>query len=315
MNTDRVHDRLLERLAAGALDEAESTALMSRLEAEPGGVERLEALLADNEDFLERYPPRVIVPQILERQALERQALARPAQARSSRPILAPLALAAALILIVGAWIYLRPAEPPSEVPSAIAVAPHAEEPSGHEGAPRLVLEAPLPELAGADELVLQTGESRSFGARHVERVVIEDADLLDVESSEDGRIMTFTGLGAGVTGVQIEVAGQGRPLMARIAEAVDPTVAQKIVRDEEEALRTCAATHGARGPMTVRATIDFFGRIQAASVDASSLSVSDKSDDEDAQSCVLEAVRGWRFPVIDGERKMSVVILEIELR
>ncbi len=60
----RVPDLLLERLALGELPEAEAAAVRSRLDAEPGGKERLSALEDSNEEILKRYAPRSMAARI-----------------------------------------------------------------------------------------------------------------------------------------------------------------------------------------------------------------------------------------------------------
>lgn len=74
-----------------------------------------------------------------------------------------------------------------------------------------------LPDLTTADELVLHVGESRSWPARGVERVSIEDSTILGFSISEDGQTMTLEALAPGVTAVTIRIAGEDLPLYARV--------------------------------------------------------------------------------------------------
>lgn len=63
----RTPDWLLERFALGELPEAQAAEIRRRLEAEPGGMARLEALRASDREILERHPPREMEASILAR--------------------------------------------------------------------------------------------------------------------------------------------------------------------------------------------------------------------------------------------------------
>lgn len=54
---EKVPTWLLERLLADDLDAEERASVLRRLEAEPGGRERLDALRDSNREILDRYPP------------------------------------------------------------------------------------------------------------------------------------------------------------------------------------------------------------------------------------------------------------------
>lgn len=67
----RVPDLLVERLAAGALEPSRAAEVRARLEAEEGGLERLDALKADGEALLARVPPRVFAARVEQRARAE----------------------------------------------------------------------------------------------------------------------------------------------------------------------------------------------------------------------------------------------------
>ena len=60
----RVPDWLLERFALGELSDDRAAEVKRQLEAEEGGVERLDALRADNDAILEAAPPEQVVQEI-----------------------------------------------------------------------------------------------------------------------------------------------------------------------------------------------------------------------------------------------------------
>jgi len=90
---ERVPDWLLERFALGELPPERLDAVRARLEAEPGGLERLDALRASNAEILRTLPPRVAAAGIRER--LDR------ARAPAGRRLWALIPAAAALIALV----------------------------------------------------------------------------------------------------------------------------------------------------------------------------------------------------------------------
>lgn len=63
----RVPDWLLERLALGELPAPQADEIRRRLEAEPGGAERLAALRTSDREILAAHPPRVMAASIRER--------------------------------------------------------------------------------------------------------------------------------------------------------------------------------------------------------------------------------------------------------
>ncbi|MCB9762599.1 MAG: hypothetical protein H6739_22560 [Alphaproteobacteria bacterium] len=70
--SERVPDLLVEQLALGELDEARAAAVRARLEAEPGGLARLEALAQSDAAIREAIPPRVAAAAIRQRMTQRR---------------------------------------------------------------------------------------------------------------------------------------------------------------------------------------------------------------------------------------------------
>ncbi len=218
MTTERVPQRLLERLAAGALDEETSARLMARLEEEPGGIERLEALIEENEAFLQAHPPETYVPMILARHEQESPAHAREnPQVRPSLSIPRLIPLAAAAILLVLVAIFFFRSEPTPELgeppPEAIAVTPDDDDTT----APAAPSPDPTDEPADPDEPpdgprslrattheVIAIGESRQFGVDGVTRVVVEDEELLTVGVLPDQGTLIFSARAEGQTTVEV---------------------------------------------------------------------------------------------------------------
>jgi hypothetical protein len=97
----RLPDLLLERLAKGDLPDDEAARVRARLEAEPGGLARLEALRADDRATLDAHPPGPALAEIR-----RRAGLLGPAPAARRRrtllvlvPALGTAALAALLVV------------------------------------------------------------------------------------------------------------------------------------------------------------------------------------------------------------------------
>ena len=88
---------LLEKLALGELDPATAATVRSRLEAQPGGLERLHELERSNAEILLTHPPRAMVPEIRRRATRSTT----KSITRSTFLVLAPVALAAGVAMIV----------------------------------------------------------------------------------------------------------------------------------------------------------------------------------------------------------------------
>lgn len=87
----RVPDLFVERLAAGALDETRAADVRARLEAEPGGLERLAAIESSNAEILRSMPPRVFAAAVQGRL---------PPARRRWELVLVPALLAAAVLMV-----------------------------------------------------------------------------------------------------------------------------------------------------------------------------------------------------------------------
>ncbi len=97
---NKVPDQLLEELSAGDLSGERQRKVLEQLQAEPGGMARLEALKASNETILARYQPPIVAAEI--RRRFARDLESRPGLFRL-RPfnfkIVAPVMAAAACAL------------------------------------------------------------------------------------------------------------------------------------------------------------------------------------------------------------------------
>ncbi len=94
--TQRVPELILERYALGELPPPRMEEVRERLEAEPGGLERLEALSASNTEILNQYPERWFGGVIANRQWRN------PGRNRSLMVAIPVLAMAAIALLVVG---------------------------------------------------------------------------------------------------------------------------------------------------------------------------------------------------------------------
>lgn len=114
-----VPDLLLERLLAGELPPAEAEALRRRLEAEPGGLERLEALDASNRQILRDHPPEAVAREVARRarQAAGDRALASRPWPRRLGLVLVPAGLVAAALLTT-----VPPPHPPPTAQTAAEI-------------------------------------------------------------------------------------------------------------------------------------------------------------------------------------------------
>ena len=102
-------DWLLERLAAGDLPQAEAEALRIRLENEPGGLARLQAIEASNREILARHPPARVAAAIRHR-----------ADGAAPRRLF-PLALAAPAVAALAVFLLLpTTSNVPGEGPEVI---------------------------------------------------------------------------------------------------------------------------------------------------------------------------------------------------
>lgn len=209
-NNQKVSERTLERLAAGALDEETTAQVMAQLEAEPGGIERLEALIQENEAFFEAHPPEEFVPRI--RGRYDEEMRAERAGARSLRSLYGapppmPLALALVLFMVGSAWLWVRDANEPGDTPppQARAVEPEAGQPDEEQA-----LGARSGDEQWADEewdrepLVLGPFELSSLG-EGVRRVVVAEESVARAEFVEDIGAVTLRGIREGETAVEVE--------------------------------------------------------------------------------------------------------------
>lgn len=91
----RVPDWMIERLAHGDLDTAKAAEIRRRLEAEPDGMSRLEAIEGSDREILEKHPPALMAA------AIERRLKQAGPQKRRSRwqlPMLVALPVAAGAV-------------------------------------------------------------------------------------------------------------------------------------------------------------------------------------------------------------------------
>jgi len=126
---ERVPEILVEQLALGELTPERAAEVRQRLEAEPGGLARLTAIAASNDEILEQYPAEQVVPVLAEklrrRTPAQRRAIWRPAL------IAAPLAAAAVLVAV---WVLPADDGGQGKGPAELAIW------NATKGDPRLVL-------------------------------------------------------------------------------------------------------------------------------------------------------------------------------
>jgi hypothetical protein len=113
----KVPDLKVEQLALGELSAQEAATVRARLEAEPGGLQRLSALVADNAATLARHPAPAVAAEVRRRMRREADSLAhalRPARSDARAPRwwlagLLPAVAAATAVLLVSPG---RPIDP-----------------------------------------------------------------------------------------------------------------------------------------------------------------------------------------------------------
>ena len=153
----RVPDLLLERLALGELSAAEAARVRERVEAEPGGLERLAELERSDGEILERYAPRPMAARIEGRLAVE-------PRAKAPRRWWIPAAPLAAAALAVAVWVAMPESH---KVEVQKKVKNHTPHPPAHgaetervKGRPQLMV---FRDVAGDDEH-LEDGDVASAG-------------------------------------------------------------------------------------------------------------------------------------------------------
>ena len=212
--TKRVSQRTLERLAAGALDEKTTADLMARLE--PGEVERLEALIRENEAFLEEHPPELVVPKIrarLEEEAAEERAAARAGavleQKRAPQWWRPALVVAFVVVLIIGAFFWLGDSSVDDSAESVEgALHAEAEAPEDTEAA-RVVGGGPSDVLEDGrwDREPLRLGPWEMHPLEReeeVRRVVVDDESIARAGLVGQERSLRIYGIREGDTAVEV---------------------------------------------------------------------------------------------------------------
>jgi len=98
--TDRVPDVLVERLALGELPADQAADIRRRLEAEPGGIERLERIASLDATVLAAHPPRRVADAIRERAGARTRERSSRRAAWFAVPALAGAAALAVLVAV-----------------------------------------------------------------------------------------------------------------------------------------------------------------------------------------------------------------------
>lgn len=233
----RVSDRTLERLRLGELPDEEAAEVMARLEA-AGESHRLDALIAADEEFLERYPAAAAASQIKElRRRRERQK--EPGRKGRIRrgPVIVTAVAVAALVVVATTLMVSQP----SQDPRANA------DPEGERGDPTLADPKPAEDdrlgAAAMDEgeawagmlpwliersrthgpgvMGCESGETITFDATGIRRVTTDRSDVLKVATADhDGKKLkvTCTGLGTATLSVFRSKGEPPRNVMIRVA-------------------------------------------------------------------------------------------------
>lgn len=225
--TERVSERTLEHLAAGALDEKTTAEVMARLEAEPGGVERLETLIRENEAFLEEHPPELVVPQIrarFEEDVSDYTIAARPEAVLDVkgtpswfRPALVVVLL---LLMIVGAFFWIGDDffegsdERTSRPQHAVAVKPNHGEVARIAGS-----ETSEQERWDREPLTLSPWEMHPLErGEEVRRVVVENESIARANLVGRERSLRLYGIREGETAVEVFYAdGASKRFLLRV--------------------------------------------------------------------------------------------------
>lgn len=322
MSQKPIDNLTLERLAAGALGENETLELMERLRSEDGGMERLQALLQENDEFFEKYPARVVLPQILDQHMREQRRASQGEQNMSTLTIMKGAGLAFGVAGLVGMGIYLS-AQPSPEF-DAIAVAPDAPfqkvadnlvpTTGGQESVAGSPNSAPTkqdqpsqvqpsqeqperPEflpLLELDEMILIEGEERRFGAKGVSRVSVELSALVGTRASEDRTSLIFTGLKAGITGMQVHTKGGVEALYVRVAHPYDEAFQTQMQEDLAPSFEECAQSMELMGELDARVVVDRRGQVLRVQWDHNS------TGSDELRECVREAIEVREFPAMD---------------
>lgn len=248
--TDYITDREIERLALGELDETEANELMRKLE-ERGEIDRLEAIIADDEAFLEAHPPALLASQVraevrrrTRENATREPRMINPSRTRFATGIVAGFAAAAVLFAIV----YVQFVELEQRAPDEIATmtnnatntaAPQPVPPPVPEPPPKPQPERPkgqvLRDQGGEFQmpttLYMSVGDTLKASAEGVTRIAVgttkvlsakieQDAQLLHMNAKEPGQsLLSLTQTREGLENTRSAVVIVGAPLPADIVD------------------------------------------------------------------------------------------------
>jgi len=316
-----ISDRMLEKARLGELTESESAELVARLEREEGSTERLDALIAADADFLERFPTGPMAAQIRDRLARETRARQRNKEngetMLSARALMNHrFALAVGLVTVLVGSLALAALWPREAEEGAIPQPTVAARPAPPAPTPAAPVAPPAPaavdvdpfdaiahRLADSRELIIEPGESVKLSARGITRVEVDLTKVAAVQLVEDGAKVEITGKEAGLTTVRLHRGSAPPPaLFLRVALPYDdPTIVEDVQASNREALEACYD-----GRPVAAGTFRLLSnpRGSVASV------VMQSGDFEPAVAdCVTRQMRGWKFPPASDFRTATVSV------
>lgn len=333
--TDRISDRLLERVRLGEIDEEEAVALIKELEETEGSTRRLDELIEADADFLQRYPADVMAPRIRQRVRRARRVAEDRTQSGgimlAARRIVAShrfaVAAVALLAVAVAAGTFLFDDEPSGtlEAVKTLSTAergglPHPEpsverSSSDAVGGARSTRDTRRWSLAAAfdprpseeGELILGVGEAARVEAEGISRVVVDSEAFASVASDEDERHLVVSGRAPGTTPLRVVRDGESHTVFVRVATLFPSETAEEVFRTNRQTMEGCPIDkpHLWRGDeVTLRFLVGPNGRVMSVYPEASEL-------EEKVEDCLVRAASDWTFPEMGG---IATTTLELSI-
>lgn len=297
MSDTKLGPLTLERLAAGAMNESETIRLTTLLSTEEGGLERLDALMQSNEEFFEKYPANIVVPQINDQYARQKRRQKRGEKKMITQATALKVALGISILGVAGVAVsQFKPASDEKALAEAPLVSAYAKTIKEKPATPVVQAgnhskQSTPQELLSLDELLLVEGTSRDFDATGVTRINVEESAMVGTRAKDE--TITLEGLKTGITGMQIHSEDEVKVLYVRVASAYPDVLTKQMKAELEPAMKTCGDTYGA-ATLLGRVVVDRQGIILKVQWDAET-----RASDE-IQKCAQEAIMAREFKTLE---------------
>ena len=296
--TTHISDYQLELLAAGALSEEDSAALLSALEHDHDARARYQQLIQDNEAFHEAHPAQHHLPKI--RLAIEDLAARKvhhnlePASAphRKLTPVTSHrlLVTLAAVLLILIAIVLLR--TPPTQKPqigSPPTLSPIQPDPAPK---PHQQDSSTALYLTNVKEILLPVGEELSVATPETRRLSVDKMEVLSALVSQADLIL-LRGLSMGLTGLHhMSPEGQSHSVYVHVAPRYPQDDAEAYLLEHKEQLQACLPATSSPVTLRLEWLINRSGSVLVAQIREESSPL-----DASVRECIAQTTRRWRFP------------------